>query len=382
MIHRPYSLSDSFARAAAACASVCLALAGLLAGGHAAAQDSAARGNAIVIGQSVALTGPSAALALPFHQGAKLVFDKVNAAGGIDGRRIELVTLDDAGEAVRTVDNTGRLLAQNPLLLFGYYGSPQVVAAYPAFKDGEVILFGPMASADELRGSLYPNVFTLRPGFAEEAAAVTRHAETLGTKRIAILHGTDSESMNALDSATRTAHGMGADLVATVPFAQMDRALNARAQAVLVLGDAPSAGKAIRDLRARAFRGPIYAFSSTGESLLAEQVGAAGAGVVLVRVTPKSDNMKTPVVRELLADAAAAKLKPSVYMLEGYIAARTLVFALRKAGRDTTRAKLRKTIEGMNEIDVGGFRVSFDGDRVGSRLVELSLIDSQGRVRE
>jgi branched-chain amino acid transport system substrate-binding protein len=66
------------------------------AGVTAAAEDGIGK-NSIVVGQSVALTGPGASLAAPFHQGAKLYFDRVNAGGGINGRKIELVTLDDRG---------------------------------------------------------------------------------------------------------------------------------------------------------------------------------------------------------------------------------------------------------------------------------------------
>ncbi|MEO7392434.1 MAG: ABC transporter substrate-binding protein, partial [Ramlibacter sp.] len=103
----------------------------------------------------------------------------------------------------------------------------------------------------------------------------------------------------------------------------------------------------------------------------------------LVRVVPKSDTAKVAVVRELMADAAAAKLgKPNVYMLEGYIAARVYAEALRRISRDPTRAKLKKSIESLDDVSVGGFRVHFAVDRVASKLVELSLIDSQGRVRE
>ena len=130
-------------------------------------------------------------------------------------------------------------------------------------------------------------------------------------------------------------------------------------------------------------RGPIYGFSNTGESLLAEELGPSGAGVVLVRVVPKSDNARLAVVRELQAEAAAAKLgKPNVYMLEGYLAARVLTEALRRIPRDPTRAKLKKAIESLDDVNLGGFRIHFSDDRVGSKLVELSLIDSQGRVRE
>jgi branched-chain amino acid transport system substrate-binding protein len=346
------------------------------------AQEGVSR-NAVVLGQSVALTGPAAALGLPFSQGAKLYFDRVNASGGIGGRRIELLTLDDAGNPAATVANTQKLLGQGVLSLFGYYGSPQVTAAYPAIKDGDVLLFAPMAAADEFRGALYANVYTLRPGYSEEAAAITRHAETLGARKLAILHAADGESLAALDSAERTMTSLGANLLIKAPIEAVDKALATKPESVLVISDPRGAATAIRELRGKGFRGPIYGFSNTGESLLAELLGAAGAGVVVVRVVPKSDNPRLAVVRDLQADAAAANLgKPNVYMLEGYIAARVYAEALRRAGKDPTRARMRKAIDGLDDVSVGGFRVHFAEERVASKLVELSLIDSSGRIRE
>lgn len=366
-----------------------LMVAGLaLLSGAVQAQDGVSK-TSIVLGQSLALTGPGSPLALPFHQGAKMYFDRVNASGGIHGRKIELVTLDDRGNAELATENTSKLLAQGVLSLFGYYGSPQVTAAYPQIKDGEVLLFAPMAAADEFRGANYGNVYSVRPGYSEEAAAIARHAETLGARRLAILHASDGESMAALDSATRTMSGMGSDLVANAAVASgnvaggVNKVLAVKPQSVLVIGDANSAASAVRDLRAKGFPGPIYGFSNTGESLLAEELGAAGAGVIVVRVVPKSDSAKVAVVRDLLADAKAAKLgKPNVYMLEGYIAARVYAEALRRVPRDLNRAKLKKALDTLDDVSVGGFRVHFANDRVASKMVELSLIDSQGRLRE
>jgi ABC-type branched-subunit amino acid transport system substrate-binding protein len=357
-------------------------------GTAALAQDGVGK-TGIVIGQSAALTGPGSALAAPFVQGAKLYFDKVNAAGGVNGRKVELVTLDDRGNPAVTAENTKKLLGQGVLSLFGYYGSPQVTAAYPLIKDSDVLLFAPMAAADELRGALYSNVFSIRPGYSEEAAAITRHAETLGARKLAILHGSDGESMAALEAAERTMGGMGANVVAKHAVGSgsvansVDKTLEKKPDSVLVLGDAGGAASAVRDLRAKGFRGPIYGFSNTGESLLAEELGRDGAGVVVVRVVPKSDSAKVAVVRELQADAQAAKAgKPNVYMLEGYLAAQVFTEALRRSSKDPTRARLRKALEGLDDLSVGGFRVHFASERVGSKLVELSLIDSQGRVRE
>lgn len=375
------SIRKSFARSL-----MVAALAALGVTGH--AQDGVGK-TSIAIGQSVALSGPGSALAVPFHQGAKVYFDRINAAGGINGRKIELITLDDQGNAQSAAANTKKLLEQGVLSLFGFYGSPQVTAIYPQIKDTDVLLFAPMAAADEFRGAMYSNIYSLRPGYAEEAAAITKHAETLGMRRTGILHATDGESVAALDSATRTMSGLGANVVATaavtagVAGGGVAKVLAARPESVLVIGDSSGAANAVRDLRAKGFRGPIYGFSNTGESLLAEELGPAGAGVVVVRVVPKSDTAKVAVVRDLMADAQAAKLgKVNVYMLEGYIAARVYAEVLRRIPKEVNRAKFKKALEALADVSVGGFRVHFADDRVASRLVELSLIDSLGKVRE
>lgn len=339
--------------------------------------------NAVTIGQSTALTGPSAALALAYHQGAKLYLDRINAAGGIQGRSINLMTLDDAGDAANAKANARKLAQTGVFAMFGTYGSPQTSAAYEIVKETDGVLFAPMAAADELQGANFPGIYSIRPGYSEEALAIVRHGETLGTRKLGIAHGKDAESLSALDAAERTMHGLGTHLVGKSSFDSMDRLLSARPEALLVIGTPQEAAPAIRQARSKGFRGPIYGFSNTGESLLAELLGPAGAGVVLARVTPRSDNAKSIVVRDLIQDAGAAKLgKPNVYMLEGYIAAKALVEGLKRAGKEPTVAKFRKAIETMTEWDAGGFRLSFDGSRTGSRLVELSLIDSVGKVRE
>jgi branched-chain amino acid transport system substrate-binding protein len=355
-----------------------------LTAGLAWAQDGVTKGS-ISIGQSVALTGSAAPLSLAYTAGARLYFDRVNATGGINGRKLELVSLDDVGDPANTVANTKKLLSQGVLLLFGYYGSPQVTAAYPAIKDSDVLMFAPMAAADEFRGALYPNMYHLRPGYSEEAAAITRHAETLGARKLAILHAKDSESLAALESAERTMTSLGANLLIKVGIESVGKAVAVKPESVLIIGDTQAAAIAIREMRKQGFRGPIYGFSNTGESLLAQQLGATGAGVVVARVVPKSDNSRLAVVRDLQTDATAANAgTPSVYTLEGYLAARVLVEALRRIpGKETpNRARLRKALDGMDDMSLGGFRIHFADDRVGSRLVELGLIDSRGRVRE
>ena len=294
-------------------AMVVVVLALMLARGTSYAQDGVTR-SSILLGQSVALTGPGSGLAVPFYEGAKVYFDRVNASGGVNGRRIELVTMDDSGKPANTAANTKKLLDRGVLSLFGFYGSPQVKAAYPLIQNTDVILFAPMSAADEFRGSLHTNIYSIRPGYSEEAGAITRHAQTLGSNRLGILHATDGESVAALESAERTMIRLGANLVVKSPMVggnlatSVDTAMAALPQAILLISDATGAASVIRDLRDKGFRGPIYGFSNTGESLLADELGPVGAGVVVVRVVPVSDHSKVPVVRELIADASANKL--------------------------------------------------------------------------
>lgn len=362
-------------------ASFCaLALTAALLAGAATAQPGVVK-----IGQSVALTGTGASLPVSFQLGAKLYFDQLNAAGGVNGRKVELLTLDDAGQPATALENTRKLLEQGVTALFGYYGSGQVLAAYPAIKNKEIMMFGALAGAEELGGSLYPNVYKVRPGYSLETRAIVRHAESLGARKFAILHASDSESLAALETGEPTMGGMGVNLLLKAPLNAVNKVLASGAESVLIISDAEGSADAVRALRAQSFRGLIYVYSMAGESLLAERLGAAGVGVVVARVVPRSDNAKLPLVREFATDAKSAGLpKPNVYMLEGYIAARAFTEALRRIPANTpvTPERLRKAVESLSDVLIGGFRVHFVDTRIGSSIVELSLIDAQGRVRE
>lgn len=365
---------------------VAVAAVAAMSGPHAQppARDAGTR-HALLIGQSVALSGPAAAVARPYHEGARLYFDRLNAAGGIHGRKVDLLTLDDHGEPAMALANTKKLLDHGVLCLFGYYGSPQVAAAYPLLRDTQALMFAPMAASDTLRGERFPNIYALRPDYAHEVAAVARHAETLGVRKLAVLHAGDGESLAALESVRRNLPQLGTQLAAAEPISAggAQKVLASAPESVLVLGGVRDAAHGVRQLRAGGFHRTIYVFSNAGESLLAAELGADGAGVVATRVVPGSDSLHTPIARELAAQALAAQLgRPNVYMMEGYLAAHVLATALRQASPEPTPARLRSAIEQMHDLDAGGFRIGYAKDRVASKVVELALIDSYGRVRD
>src|SRR5258708_32287388 len=113
-----------------------------------AAGETGVTKDAILLGQSVALTGAAAQLGIQMRNGMKAYFDHVNEHGGVHGRKIELITLDDGYEPARTVPNTKKLIEENKVFaLIGYVGTPTSVPAIPVFTAAKVPLFGPFTRA-------------------------------------------------------------------------------------------------------------------------------------------------------------------------------------------------------------------------------------------
>jgi ABC-type branched-subunit amino acid transport system substrate-binding protein len=120
--------------------------------------------------------------------------------------------------------------------------------------------------------------------------------------------------------------------------------------------------------------------SPVGAEQLVAELGDEARGIGISQVMPYPWNDTTPAVREYHRLLGSSK-KYSYYGIEGYITAKIMVDALRRAGRDLTREKLTSILETTSNLDVGGYRVSYSpNDRNGSRFVELTVIGSGGKV--
>ena len=129
------------------CVRLLIALAVLLA--QPAAAENGVTKDRIVLGQSVALTGPASQLGIQMRNGVSAYLDYVNAQGGVHGRKIELITLDDGYEPARTVPNTKKLIDEHKVFaLIGYVGTPTSVPAIPVFTEAKVPFFGQLLRRD------------------------------------------------------------------------------------------------------------------------------------------------------------------------------------------------------------------------------------------
>ncbi len=348
---------------------------------------SAAQGvtdSQIVLGQSVALTGPAQQLGLDMQLGATLYFNWVNGRGGVNGRRIVLKTLDDGYEATRAAENTKKLINDERVFaLFGYVGTPTSAASLPIFTEARVPFVGPFTGAELLRNPVNPYVFNIRASYFDETEAIVQHLTAMSVNQIAIFYQNDAYGQAGLAGVERALKKRGLGLVAkgtvernTVEVKKAIEEINkAKPQAVVMISAYKSCAAFIREMKKSGANPTFWNVSFVGSKALAKELDKEGRGVQISQVVPFPWDGSVPVVREYQKLMAEAKAEPGFGTLEGFIAAKVMVEGLRRAGRNLNRDNFIKAMESIQEYDVGGFKVNFGpGTRSGSQFVDLTII--------
>ncbi|MFN4119795.1 ABC transporter substrate-binding protein [Acidovorax sp.] len=375
----------TFARRQLLAAAVTLPWLGTL-GTAARAQEGALR-----IAQSTALTGPLGDLGSAMHQGAKAAFAGINAKGGVHGRPIELVTLDDAYEVPKALANVEKFLAErDTFALFNCMGTPMIDAMLPKVNESGIPFFAPFTGAQLSRVQGARNVFNIRASYADEAEKLVQHLSTIGITRIGIVYQNNAFGKEVFTAARQS----------------MERLKLPGAIAVTVESNASDAGSAAAKLAGgnleaiviglagkptlefvKAFRGlqrgvTLYALSVMGTQATVKALGPDATGMAISQVVPLPSNVVMPVVRDFQAawKASGATAEPSHLALEGYINARVFAEALHRAGRNPTRAGFIDATWNLKKWDLGGFEINASTpERNASRFVELTLVGRDGR---
>jgi ABC-type branched-subunit amino acid transport system substrate-binding protein len=349
-----------------------------------------AQSERIVLGQSAAFSGPAAELGLQMNQGARLVFDQVNASGGIGGRPIELRTLDDGYEPDRCKANTEKFVSDGVFALFGYVGTPTCVAALPVINESRTPFLGPFTGAEVLREPFSRYIFHVRASYYDETALIVKNLTSLGLNRIAVFYQDDSYGMAGLTGVQRALAAVSLQPVSlgTVKRNTVDVAaavqsiLPAKPQAIVQISAYKSCAAFIREARKAGFGGTFFNVSFVGTQALADELGKDGQGVMISQVVPYPYSTATPIAREYneAIKQAGGKAQPNYSSMEGYIAAKVMVEGLRRAAR-LSQDGLITALEGINQ-SFGGFNVAFGPRKhTASTFVELSMLTGDGRVR-
>jgi branched-chain amino acid transport system substrate-binding protein len=355
----------------------------------------------IVIGFTGALSGAQAPFGNGLLQGARLALARANAAGGVAGRALQLVALDDAGDARRAAANARALLEQGAVALTGAHGAEVTLAVAeslvpPGERSAVAALVGPATGAEALREPARPGVYHLRAGLAEEASAAVLHLDTIGVTRYALITQGDalgeSGRERLLHELTRialrpvAAAHVPAGAAPHVLRAALDKACAAEPEALLLALDGAAVSELLPLAKARRCAGQHVVFSEAGAALATPTAGAATshplAGVLVTQVMPHPGQLSHPLVAEYRQALAAQDARDASYpSLEGYLAARVIVAGLRACGRDASRACLLRAL-GASRLDLPGGPVQFDGtQRLARPFVEITMLDARGRFR-
>jgi branched-chain amino acid transport system substrate-binding protein len=351
-----------------------------------------AQSERIVLAQSAPFTGQAAQLGIQFHQGAKLYFEQLNAQGGVHRRPIELVRLDDGYEPDRCVENTRKLLADDPLALFGYIGTPTSLAALPLATAAKAPFVAPFTGAMGLRQPFNRYAFHLRASYNDETALIVKQLTSLGLQKVAVFYQNDAYGKAGLDGVQLA---LGAQNMKPVAQATVERnsvevaaavktLVAAQPDGIVQIGAYKACAAFIRAARAAGFGGTFFNVSFVGTQALADELGKEAAGVVVSQVMPSPYSAARAITREFLE---AVKKGGSAYQvnfssMEGYLAAKVVAEGLRRGPAKTSRDGLIAGLEAMGNESFGGFNVSFSpSDHVASKFVELSMLTGDGRVR-
>lgn len=372
------------ARIALACSS--LALAAAL---HA---ETGVTDTAITLGMSSPFSGPNGAYGLEMKEAISAYFQQINAGGGINGRKIELIALDDGYETDRTVANTRKLIDEHKVFaLLQYYGSSPTTEAMKVFSLAKVPLVGTISGADSIRIPVNRYMFHVRASYADETEAIVNQLVSLGMKDIAVFYQNDGFGKSGLDGVTNALkkHNLKPVAVGTVERnslevgAAVQSIAKANAQAVVMVTLYKPTSEFVRQMRHAGQAPQFMTLSPVGADLLVKELGSDSRGIGISQVMPYPWNDTVPVVKEYqrLISQVAKHRNYSYYGIEGYVTAKVMVEAIRKAGRDLTREKLVALLESMNAQDLGGYRVGYSTQtHNGSRYVDLTVIGAGGRV--
>lgn len=365
-------------------------LLGALAFGPASAVDERPPDNAIVIGQSTDLSGIYSQVSRQFILGANVYFTQLNARGGIQGRPVRLLTMDDKNNPELALKNTEELVnEQKALTLFGYVSAKTAAAVLPFITEQRIPYFAPVSGAKLLYAPFNRHIFTIRASYVDEYRHLLPRFAQIGLKRVAIFNDTAGLPHRALMQGLISEaniqlvsfeSGLGMDVGKTA-----DNLLQSKPDVVMLMSISHDISSSlIKSLRSKGYLGYFYCASLVCSPLLTDELENAATGMLITQIVPFPWKATLPIVGEYQKAMTKAGVKKFNYLsLEGYIAAKVLSDGLVRAGPHATREKLITALENLNgkSYKNDGYPINFSStNHQGSTYVDLTTVGKAGVI--
>jgi branched-chain amino acid transport system substrate-binding protein len=343
----------------------------------------------ILIGQVADFSGP---LKDNVKEGTEVVrayFDKVNKAGGVNGRKLVLHSLDDGYDPKKTVALAQTLIeSQGVLALILGRGTANAEALMPLLLKKRVPMVGFAGGSVAMHVPANRYFFNLRPPYRLEAERAVGQLIAQGIMSIAAVYTDDAFGKDAILGIAEGAQGSNLKMTDTIALER--GSVNVGPAIAKIAASKPGAVIAIctvkpcvalrKGLQTAGYLGTFLTLSNTSSNAFISELGDAGRGVIVTQVFPPPDSNVTAVSKEFRELADEYKLQKSYTAMEGYVYARVLVEAIKRAGAKVSRESLTETLQSNRKFDLGGFLIAFSPDnRTGSQVVDLTMITKNGQ---
>lgn len=356
---------------------------------QAAAAEVGVTGSVIRIGQTVGITGTVAGPVKEMNEGANAYFSLVNRQGGIHGRKIEMIVLDDKFDPALTLANAEMLIKEEQVFaLFQGRGTPHTQGLLRLLEANNVPLIAPSTGAAIFHEPPHRLLFNIRAKYQDEVIKAIEHFATIGISAISLLHVDDAFGADGLAGFKKGMAARQLKPVAITTFARVKpdyqaaaaEVIKANPAALIIVSSAKNTAEVIKAIRAQGGRMQIMTMSNNSSEAFVKDLGPAGAGVIVSQITPAPHLMTTRLGQEFFHAAKASGATASYAAMEGFVNAKVLVEGLRRAGPKLTRNGFLQAMESMQRQDFGGLMVTYGpNDHTGSEFVELTMIGRDGR---
>jgi branched-chain amino acid transport system substrate-binding protein len=361
----------------------------------AAAAAGAAPAGQIVVGQVGPMSGLEATLGRGYAVGMELAFKEANAQGGASGNTFTLVRKDDGGRPEETVALTKQMLQQDkPLLLAVYFGNRNIadLVSSGILEKDHIPLVGYRVA--EIRPET-PLLYNVRAGLRDEVGKLAEHLATIGITQLGLLYEDGPGAAALLAAADEAARKNHVAIVAKASYAtgtaKLDAAIRtfgaAKPQAIIMVATGAAAAAFIEGYRAEAGKAQLFAHSGADIEQMAKRLAEEQLqGVAIAQVTPSPYRISSRITKDFLdvvGKSDKLEVPVSYAMMEGFIAGKVIVEAVRRQHGKPTREGTIAALDAMDNFNLGGYVVGFrPGQHSGSRYVELSIISGTGRIRQ
>jgi len=347
----------------------------------------------IVLGQTIGFESVWGGVYRNYTEGFEAHLRQVNADGGIHGRQIELLRLEDQYETAKAVANVRRFGEERSVFGLVCIGGTAITSAVaPLLEQYRLPTVGALTGADAARRH-NPYLYFTRAGYADEVGKMLEHLATIGLSRVAVVYQDSAFGKGNLEAAHRAAAERGVRVVAEIvhPIAgwdpkQMSRQLaEAAPQAVLLFSPPATVVDVMNTYRAIVGAGlpQPWVLSVTPPAKLLEGLGDRVRGVAMTQVVPHpalATSQLASAFREMWKQQGREP-NLSHEALEGYLTARVVVEALRRAGREPTREAYLRALDSLGDFKVADFHVRFSkGRHLGPTFVEATMLGREGQI--